>query len=128
MMDIIFYQAYIFYARILKEQDPVFNATWGIGAVQGFVLGFLTDILAVKFYCHEIPTFYLFVISIFIVFLNYLHFMRSKRYHKILQQKPLYKKNKHLSAVITILFFALGVGSMFIGPILSKYYWDKLCH
>jgi len=60
LLDVIYYQGYLFYSNKLKESDPHFTASWGVGAATPFIITF--PILAIKnlFYCVKIDTIYFF--------------------------------------------------------------------
>lgn len=65
--DVIYYQTYLFYKNILREEDPHATTTWGIGAAFSFILLFNLLILKEILFCLEIKTLYLFLSGLIVV-------------------------------------------------------------
>src|SRR5947199_6680020 len=120
-MDVIYYQYLLFYKNILKVPEPFYNTMLVLGACQSFLLNGLLDIIVLKFYCYQIPTWLLFCSSIIIIYFNYIIFIKRNRARKIFKEKPLIWNNKPLSIVTSILFFLTTISWLFWGGIYGKY-------
>lgn len=125
--DIVYYQAYLFYANILKEDDPHSTTTWGVGAALSFIIIFNLLIVKEMFICQEIRTIYLFLCVLIIVWLCSIYFKRDNRRYRIVKNKVLYKNSRLISKVIAITYFGIAIAMMFIGPILGKYFHEINC-
>jgi hypothetical protein len=121
LMDVIYYQYLLFYKNILKVPEPFFNTILAIGACQSFLINALLDITSLKISCYQIPVWFQFAVTILIVYLNYLTYIKKKRAKKIVREKPLFGKSKTLSIVISILFFLLSISWLFWGGIYAKH-------
>ncbi len=127
LLDIIYYQTYLFYSSKLKELDPHFTASWGVSAATAFIITF--PILAIKnlFYCGKIDTIYLFSTAILIIGFVMNYFYKNNYWIKIINQKPLLIESKFYSKLIAILYFILAVFLMFVCPIISRHIKEVYC-
>lgn len=127
LLDIIYYQAFLFYSKRLIGDDPHFTTTWGVGIAFAFIL--LFSVLPIKniFICDEIKTIYLFGISLLIYGAFHYYFTKNSRREKIVKEKPLYKGSVIYSRVIAILYFGFAISMMFIGPLLSRHFYLIYC-
>lgn len=127
IIDIIYYQAFLFYTKKLKEEDPHFTTTWGVGIAFAFILIFTITSIKDIFFCIDIKTIYLFCFSIIVYIIFHHYFTKNNRRERIIKEKPLFKNSIYLSKLIAILFFSFSIAMMFIGPTLAKYFYKINC-
>jgi hypothetical protein len=84
-MDVIYYYTFLFYSKIFKDYEPHFTTIWGISFLEGFALNIFLEIFSIHFLNFRINLFIKFIIILIILFINYLYFIRSKRFKKILK-------------------------------------------
>lgn len=119
VLDVIFYQFYLFYKNRLKQESPEFTATLAISAIIFFVLmGVVVVVSALLF--DKIIKWVLYALVITIVFLFYKYFVKSGRWKIIVEGKPLIK-NVRFSKFIAILFFGVGLLFLFGAPLVGRY-------
>lgn len=126
LFDVIYYQAYLFYSKVLKEDDPHFTTTWAVGIVFAFFITFNLRIIKDMYTCYDYSTVIYFIFSMGIVFFVYLYYSHNNRREHIIKTKPLFKNSILLSRCITIIYFTVCASMLFIGPILGKHYNDLL--
>jgi hypothetical protein len=127
LLDVIYFQAYLFYSSKLKESDPHFTASWGVGAATAFIFTF--PVLAIKnlFYCGKIDTIYLFLTALLIIGIVMYYFYRNNYGDEIIRKAPLIHESINHSRLIAIIYFALAIIFMFVSPIVSKYIKEIYC-
>lgn len=127
IIDIIYYQTFLFYSKRLKENNPNFTTTWGIGIAFAFIIVFGITSIKDIFICNDVKTIYLFIFSLFIYCVFYYYFTKDNKRNKIIKEKPLYRGSLIYSRTITISYFGFAIAMMFIGPILAKINYEKYC-
>jgi uncharacterized membrane protein HdeD (DUF308 family) len=127
IFEIIYYQAFLFYSKKLKEDDPHFTTTWGVGIAFAFITIFSLMGIKDNFICTRIKTIYLFGFAMIIYGIFYYIFTKEKRRERIVKEKPLFRNSTKLSRMIAILYFGIAIAMMFIGPILAKHFYDINC-
>ena len=127
LLDIIYYQAYLFYSKRLKEDDPHVTTTWGVGIAFSFIIMF--SFLAIKdiFFCKDIKPIYLFGFSLLVFAAFHYFFSKGDRKGKIIREKPLFNGSEQYSKLIAVLYFGFAIAMMFIGPVLAKYFYKIYC-
>lgn len=126
-LSIIYFQLYLFYKNILKEENPHFTTTWGVGIGLAIIIVFPLYAFLPIIYCGEVKTIILFLISIliFLVFDKYITF--KGRRDNIVKTRPLFKGNKFYSKMIAIFFFIIISCSMLFWPLIARIIRDKYC-
>jgi len=121
MMDILFYYHYLFYKKSRVETQPVATTifilslllTWDIfiPLVLFFIVCLHINILKMWIY-----------ISLFacVAFVMYMYFLKSKRYLKIIKQKPMLHNSNSLSIIFAIGFNILSFLILTLGIIWGK--------
>lgn len=126
-MDVIYYYCYLFYKKILKEDEPHALTVWAIGFGEGFFISVIVDILLIRFFCIKIDKWLMIGVGLTFLLFNYLYFFKSGRGKRIVISKPTFFGNKKMSALLTIIFFVFLISSMFWGAICSKYLLQTYC-
>lgn len=121
LLDVLYYHYFLFYRRVIKDPEPHFATVLAIGFIQSLLINGFLDIVALKWFCYQIPVLIQFSILLLIIYLNYLAYHRTGKAKEIVKQKPVIGNNKNLSIAISILFFLVSVSWLFWGPIYGKY-------
>lgn len=127
-MDVIYYYCYLFYKKILKEDEPHALTVWALGCGEGFLTNALLYSFLVYFFCIKTLNIWIMmsIVGLF-VFANYRYFYKSGRAKKIEKEKPMFFSSRKISILITIIFFTVLISSIFWGPFLIKYLKDTYC-
>lgn len=126
-MDVIYYYCYLFYKKILKEDEPHALTVWALGIGEGFFISVLIDILLIHFFCIKMDKWLMIGIGLICLLLNYFYFFKSSRGQRIIIYKPAFFGNRKISMILTIIFFIVLISSMFWGAICSKYLLETYC-
>lgn len=127
-MDVIYYYCYLFYKKILKEDEPHATTIWVIGFIEGFFTNIVLYSLLVYFYCIKTLNIWImiFIVGLFLL-ANYIYFYKSGRAKKIVKEKPMFYSSKKISITITVIFFIVFSSSILWGPFLVRYVSDTYC-
>lgn len=126
-MDIIYYYCYLFYTRIIKDNEPYAATAWALGFIEGFFASVILNIVSIHFLCFSLGKWRMIGIGIMFLLGNYFYFNKSGRAKKIVKNKPVFYNNRRISIILTSIFFAVLISSMFWGPLYTKYLLDKHC-
>ena len=123
LLNVLYYHYYLFYVKF--DPNPHFTTVLSLSFSQALVINGAMDIIALKFFCYQIPVWIQFTIVLLFIFLNYLIFHRTNKAKQIIKSKPNILNSKVLSIIITILFFLITVSWLFWGPIYGKHLLDQ---
>ncbi len=127
IFDVIYYQTFLFYSKRLKEEDPHFTTTWGVGVAFAFIITFPLFTIIQSVLCIKIKTLIMFLIAMLITFLLFMYFKNDNKREIIIKNKPLFRNSKNLSKIIAIGYFIIAISFLFIFPILGSYYIKIFC-
>lgn len=127
IMDVIYFYSFLFYTKIIKDDEPHATTVWVLGFAEGFFASVILDIFSIRFCCIALSKWIMMSIGAIFVFANYLYFHRSGRSKKIVKAKPMLYSSHRMSMLLTSVFFLILVSSMFWGPILSKHLLNEYC-
>ncbi len=121
LLNVLYYNYFLFYKKILKETEPHFATVVALSAGESFIINGILDLISLKCFCFLIPVWIQFGITILIIYCNYLLFHRNGKVKKIIISKPTIGNSKGLSIAITLIFFLATTSWLFWGPIYGKY-------
>lgn len=120
MFDIIYYQLFRFYSKVLKEEEPHFTTIFVLSALQAFLLIAIIDVVAIQGFCYQIQTPIKFSFFILIAILNFLRYDKNGRGKFIVAKKPKFFQSHRLSVLLTIVFFLVAISWLFWGGFWGK--------
>ena len=127
-MDVIYYYCYLFYVRIIKDNEPHLLTILAISATECFFINIVLEAVLICYQCKQTNVLiWVGVICLTNIF-NYLYFFKSGRSMKIIKEKPMFFSNNRTSIIITFLFFIVFATSIIWGSILSKFLLDTYCN
>lgn len=126
-MDVIYYYCYLFYTKIIKDNEPYATTVWALGFSEGFFASIILNIVSIHFWCFSLDKWKMIGIGIMFLLGNYFYFNKSGKAKKIVKIKPMFCNNHRISIILTIIFFAVLISSMFWGPIYTRYLLDEHC-
>ncbi len=126
-MKILFYYYYLFYTRILPDDQPYATTVFTLSVSESFFINNLILFFFAHFFCINIGKWTMIGITMLIILTNYLYFYRSGRMKEIVKTKPKFFNNHFISIIITILFFIITSSFIFWGPIYVKNILDGCC-
>lgn len=126
-MDVIYYYYYLFYTRIIKDNEPHLLTILALSATEGFILNITVEVVLILYQCKQTNEIIWMGIICLMNLFNYLYFYKSGRAIKIIKEKPMFFSSKRISILVTFLFFILFATSIIWGSILTKYLLDTYC-
>jgi hypothetical protein len=125
MLNVLYYHYFLFYTKILREDDPHFTTYFALSASIGFVVNGIIDVVALNCFCISVGRWPMIVIFLVILGVNYYIFGFTGNGERIKEQKPLICKSSKLSISFTITFFIISTSWLFWGPIYGKFLLEK---
>jgi hypothetical protein len=121
----IYYYYFLFYKKILKDNEPHLLTTLALSASFGFVLDFIARVILANTLCISLNTWLSMVLLGLVVLIVYYIFHKSGIAKEVVKQKPMFFNNHIFSIIISILFFIMTVSFMFWGPTYTKEILDN---
>ena len=112
-MDVLYYYIYLFYAKVMPDEDPHSNTVWALGVTSAFIINGLIDIPLTYFFNCYLSTIQKVIIIIIVITLFYLKYDRSKGIRIVKKEKPKFFGSNTASIILTILFFLIGMLFLF---------------
>lgn len=125
LLDVIYYHYFLFYTKLKIDPEPHFATVLSIGFSQSLLINGVMDIIALKWFCYQIPVWIQFSLHVLVVYLNYLAYQRGNKGSRIVNEKPVICGNKSLSIIVALLFFLSTMSWLFWGPIYGKDLWNQ---
>jgi len=124
ILDVLYYYYYLFYTKIIPEDEPNATVIFTLGASCSFPMGMLLDCV-LSYNCYYSNTYLLFSVSIVFWALFYFLYYRTKLYKKVIQARPKFFGSHRKTIITVFLFFLVTASFMFWGPIVSKNIFDE---
>lgn len=121
MMKVFYYYYFLFYSKVLKDNEPHMLTTFALSASEGFFINVILDIFLIKFFCISMDKWTMLGILAGLILANYYYFHRAGKGKEIIKTKPKFFSNHRVSIVITVLFFVITASSLFWGPVYTKH-------
>jgi len=124
LFDTLFYNFYIFYKKIMKDDDYLFSAAWAIGALIAFPIMDIGTALPRYLFLIEIGRILSYIIMFAPILIIVYYYYHNKRYISIIKTKP-YIKSYKWSKYMSIIFFLIFLSMWFWLPMVTKSFLDK---
>ena len=114
MMDVLYYYIYLFYVKVISDNQPHSNTIWALGFVFSLIINGLIDIPLAYFFNCYLSIIQKVIIIIIVMTLFYLKYDRSGKGIRIVKkEKPKFFGSNTASIILTILFFLMGMLFLF---------------
>ena len=114
MMDVLYYYIYLFYVKVMSDNQPHSRTIWALGVTSAFIINGLIDIPLAYFFNCYLSTIQKIIIIIIVMTLFYLKYDRSGKGIRIVKkEKPKFFGSNTASIILTILFFLIGMLFLF---------------
>lgn len=127
-MNVVLYYYYLFYTRILPDDQPYSTVIFTLSLSESFLINGIISLISARFFCYYIDIWPLIGILILLMVVNYLYYYRSDRMKIIIHKRPKFLQSNFFSICITIFFFLTTVSFMFWGPICTKKFLEIYCN
>ena len=113
-MDVLYYYIYLFYVKVLSDDQPHSRTVWALGIASAFIVNGLIDIPLAYFFNCYLSIIQKVIIIIIVMTLFYLKYDRSGKGIRIVEkEKPKFFGSNTASIILTILFFLIGMLFLF---------------
>ena len=113
-MDVLYYYIYLFYVKVISDNQPHSRTIWALGAASAFIINGLIDIPLAYFFNCYLSTIQKIIIIIIVMTLFYLKYDRSGKGIRIVKkEKPKFFGSNTASIILTVLFFLISMLFLF---------------
>ena len=112
-MDVFYYYIYLFYVKVMSDNQPHSRTVWALGAISAFIINGLIEIPLAYFFNCYLSTIQKVIIIIIVMILFYLKYDRSKGIRIVKKEKPKFFGSKIASIILTVLFFLISMLFLF---------------
>ena len=114
MIDVLYYYFFLFYVKVMSDDQPHSRTIWALGVAFSFIINGLIDIPLAYFFGCYLSTVQKVIIAVLLLLLFYLKYYKNGRGKRIVEiEKPKFFGSKRVSIVITILFFLISMLFLF---------------
>ena len=114
MMDVFYYYIYLFYVKVLSDDQPHSRTVWALGIASAFIVNGLIDIPLAYFFNCYLYTIQKVIITIILLLFFYFKYYKSGKGKRIVEkEKPKFFGSKTASIILTILFFLISMFFLF---------------
>ena len=114
MMDVLYYYIYLFYVKVISDNQPHSRTVWALGVTSAFIINGLIDIPLAYFFNCYLSIIQKVIIIIIVMTLFYLKYYRSGKGIRIVEkEKPKFFGSKIASIILTVLFFLISMLFLF---------------
>ena len=114
MMDVFYYYIYLFYMKVMSDDQPHSRTVWALGAASAFIINGMIEIPLAYFFNCYLSAIQKIIIIIIVMTLFYLKYDRSGKGIRIVKkEKPKFFGSKIASIILTVLFFLISMLFLF---------------
>ena len=113
-MDVFYYYIYLFYMKVMSDDQPHSRTVWALGAASAFIINGLIDIPLTYFFNCYLSTIQKVIILVILLLFFYLKYYRSGKGKRIVKkEKPKFFGSNTVSIIFTVLFFLISMFFLF---------------
>ena len=114
MMDVLYYYIYLFYVKVISDNQPHSNTIWALGFLFSLIINFSLDMGLAFFFGYTLSTFQMASITALLMLLFYFKYYKSGRGKRIVEkEKPKFFGSNTVSIILTVLFFLISMFFLF---------------
>ncbi len=126
-MSILYYYYYLFYTKILPDDQPHSTVVFCLSLMESFVINGFLNIVSILLFCYSISKWAMIGILIAIIIVNYLYYYKSRKMERIIVEKPKLFNSNNASVVLSVVFFLFSLLMIVTAPFYSKYLLERFC-
>lgn len=126
-MKVLYYYYYLFYTKILPDDEPHATTVFTLSASEGFLINGILQISLARFFCIPVNKWPMIGVLVLLIFINYLYYHRTDKAKEIVKNKPMFYSNHKLSIALTLLFFIITLSFLFWEPVYVKHIMEEYC-
>jgi hypothetical protein len=121
LLDILYTNYYRFYKKIIGDPEPHFATILALSFSESLLINGIAEIAAIKWWCYEINLWIQFAVAGVLICLNYIGYVGTSKYKKLVNAEPAIANSNALSIIVTWLFFLVTTSWLFWGAIYTKH-------
>ena len=126
MMDVLYYYIYLFYVKVISDNQPHSRTIWALGVTSAFIINGLIDIPLTYFFNCYLSTIQKVIILVILLLFFYLKYYRSGKGIRIVEkEKPKFFGSKIASIILTVLFFLISMFFLFFSADIVREILEK---
>ena len=127
-MSILYYYYYLFYTKVLPDDQPHSTVVFCISLMESFIINGLLNIASILLSRYNISKWPMIGVLIAIIISNYQIYYRSKRMERIIDEKPKLFNSNIASVVFSLFFFLFSLLMIVTAPFYSRYLLERFCN
>lgn len=120
LLDTFYFYYYLFYKKVIRESEPIATAVFVLSVVQSILINAVIEYTCVRIACTSMGKWPMISVTVILLILNYMYFIRSRRFELIIIREPSFFRNSNLSGVIVIIATVGIVSWIFWGAVLGR--------
>ena len=125
-MDVLYYYIYLFYVKVMSDNQPHSRTVWALGAASSFIINFSLDMGLAFFFGYTLSVFQMVSIAALLMLLFYFKYYKSGRGKQIVKkEKPKFFGSNTASIILTILFFLISMFFLFFSADIVREILEK---
>jgi uncharacterized membrane protein len=120
MINVFYYYYYLFYTRVLPDNQPHSTVIFTLSFSLSLLINGLLSLIASYVANYNLSNYIMVGIFVIIMILNYLVYYRTEKGKRLVIEKPKFFNNHKLSILFTLMFFLITTSFLFWVPILIK--------
>lgn len=114
MLRVLYYYYFLFYCKVLKDDEPHLLTTLALSASEGILIMYLIDTIWVYLFCEFLlGQWGMLTVIGSMIFVNYLIFHHTGKAKEIIKEKPKLYDSNSISIIVTSLFFVITTSLLF---------------
>ena len=127
MIKVFYYYYFLFYSKVLKDNEPHLLTTLALSASEGFLINGILQISLSRFFCIPMDKWLMIVVPVLLIGANYFYYHKTDRAKEIVKTKPMFYSSHRLSIILTLLFFIATLSFLFWSPVYVKQIIEEYC-
>lgn len=126
-MSILYYYYYLFYTKILPDDQPHSTVVFCLSLMQSFIINGFLNIVSILLFCYNISKWPMVGVLIAIVIMNYRIYYSSGKMDRIIVEEPKLFNSNVASVILSVVFFLFSLVMIVTAPFYSKYLIERFC-
>jgi len=124
-MKILYYYYYLFYTKVLPDDQPHATTIFTLSVSEGFLINGILQISLAHFLCISIDKWTMIGVLLLLIIANYFHFYLTRKCKEIVKLKPKLLNSNKLSMLMVVCFFLITFSFLFWGPVYVKHILEQ---
>ncbi len=121
MIDGVYYCYYLFYTKVIKDNQPHSTIVFVVGFLLGLIINGILNIFLALTFKSMLGEWPMISINVFLIFLTYLFFYKTGRGKRIVEERSVLEIGyNRQQLVLAITLFVLGMIALLLEPLLTK--------